>query len=112
MNSFPMIAMAIFGAVAVTTLPLPAQPPTKSITARTPAQIKASYDAHQGDFDFLLGDWKFTAVRMNRGNGLQDIAQDGGKPWVKDYQQIEARRIGPPRSLGPLARAKRPEPTR
>src|SRR5277367_3378719 len=203
MNSFRAIAMAIFGAVAVTTPPLAAQPATKLITARTPTQIKASYDAHQGDFAFLLGDWEFTAVSheygkfrgywsavrldqgqildeyrvtgdngetyyvsttlrtynaaldrwelagMNQGNGLQDIgagqragaemhieqrfdvisqdpsiwriryyniqpdrfswtadrSHDGGKTWVKDYQQIEARRIGPPRSLGPLARA-------
>jgi hypothetical protein len=28
---------------------------------RTPAQMKASYEAHKNDFDYLLGDWKFDA---------------------------------------------------
>ena len=31
---------------------------------------------------------------------------DGGKTWVKDYLQIEARRIGPPRTMGALTRSK------
>jgi hypothetical protein len=31
---------------------------------------------------------------------------DGGKTWVKDYIQIEARRIGPSRSLPQLAKTK------
>lgn len=168
---------------------------------RTPDQIKASYDAHKGDFDYLLGDWTFTAdskeygrfrgywsavrldkgqildeyrvvddkdetiyvtttlraysgalerwelVGMDAGNGLQDMgtgqrvgsevhieqrfgvaagkpstlriryynigpdrfswtadrSTDGGKTWTERYQQIEARRIGPSRELGPLA---------
>ena len=28
---------------------------------RTQEQRKASYEAHKGDFDYLLGDWEFTA---------------------------------------------------
>ena len=28
---------------------------------KTPEQLKASYEAHKGDFDYLLGDWQFTA---------------------------------------------------
>ena len=168
---------------------------------RTDEQIQASFDAHKGEFDYLLGDWQFTAVnaqygRMrgfwsavrlaegqiideyrivgdsnetyyvtttlrnyngaldrweligaDAGTGLQDFgtgrrvgaelhieqtfgvargtpsmwriryyniqpdrfswsadrSADGGKTWVKDYQQIEARRIGPARSLGAFA---------
>ena len=167
---------------------------------RTPEQIQASYAAHKGEFDYLLGDWEFTAtsqqygkfhglwsaVRLNEGQildeyrvvgdegetyyvtttlrnwngaldrweligadggaGLQDfgtghwdgkemkieqtfgvaaqtaslwriryhdIAQDrfswaadrstdGGKTWTKNFQQIEAKRIGPPRMLPAL----------
>jgi len=208
MNSFRPLFLALSGAIAVMAPLLSAQPAAKLITARTPAQIMASYDAHRGDFDYLLGDWEFTAVSheygkfrgywsavrldqgqildeyrvagdngetyyvtttlrtynaaldrwelvgMNEGNGLQDIgagqragaemhieqkfdvmgqnpsgwriryyniqpdrfswtadrSMDGGKTWVKDYQQIEARRIGPARSLGPLAPAQEPEP--
>jgi len=173
---------------------------------RTKEQIKASYEAHQGDFDYLLGDWEFTsvsrefgtgrgywsAVRLaegaqildeyrvvgdsgqtyyvsstlraynavldqwelvsaESGTGLQNVgtahrigtemhieqkfgvmspnpsiwrmryydirpdrfswtgdrSTDGGKTWVTEFLRIEARRIGPPRSLGPLAPAKK-----
>jgi len=173
---------------------------------RTKEQIKASYEAHQADFDYLLGDWEFTsvsrefgtgrgywsAVRLaegaqildeyrvvgdsgqtyyvsstlraynavldqwelvsaESGTGLQNVgtahrigtemhieqkfgvmspnpsiwriryydirpdrfswtgdrSTDGGKTWVTDFLRIEARRIGPPRSLGPLAPAKK-----
>src|SRR5262245_3858664 len=182
--------------------PLSAQSGAK----RTPEQIKASYEAHKNDFDYLLGDWEFTAssqeypkfrgywsavrldqgqildeyrivgdqaetyyvtttlrnynsaldrwelVGVDAGTGLQNIgtasrvgaemhieqrfgltsdkpstwkiryydirpdrfswsadrSTDGGKTWVKNFQTIEARRIGPTRSLGPLAPAKKP----
>ena len=175
----------------------PAAPPPR----RTGEQMEASFDAHKGEFDYLLGDWQFTAanaeygpirgywsaVRLDEGQildeyrvvgdsgetyyvtstlrnfnaaldrweligadaggGLQDVgtgrrvgaemhieqtfgvargtpslwriryyniqpdrfswsadrSADGGKTWVKNYQQLEARRIGPARSLGPLA---------
>ena len=180
-----------------------AQPSAK----RTPEQIKASYTAHRGDFDYLLGDWEFTAesqmygkfrgywsavrlekgqildeyrvvgdsgdtiyvtttiraynavadrwelIGMDGGNGFQDFgtgqriaaeihieqkfgvasgnpatlriryydiqpdrflwtadrSTDGGNTWVKSFQQIKAHRIGPLRSLGPLAPAKKAE---
>jgi len=173
---------------------------------RTRELIQASYNAHQGDFDYLLGDWEFTsvsrefgkgrgywsAVRLaegaqildeyrvvgdsgqtyyvtntlraynavldqwdlistEQGTGLQNVgtahkvgpemhieqkfgvmspnpslwriryydigpdrfswtgdrSTDGGKTWTAKWLQIEARRVGPPRSLGPLAPAKR-----
>lgn len=179
-----------------------------SLTAfaeRTPEQVKASYDAHQNEFDYLLGDWEFTsdskewgkgrgfwsAVRLaegaqildeyrvvgpkgetyyasstiraynafleqwelisvDEGRGLHDFGAakkvgnemhieqkfgvmtktpslwriryydiradrfswtadrsvDGGKSWEKEHLKIEARRIGPPRSLEPLAPAR------
>jgi hypothetical protein len=178
----------------------------QSTTKRTPEQIKASYDAHQSEFDYLLGDWEFTsdskefgkgrgfwsAVRLaegaqildeyrvvgdkgetyyasstiraynavldqwelisaENGTGLQnagtarkvgaemhieqkfgvlssqpslwriryyniqpdrfswtaDRSTDGGKTWEKNHLQIEARRIGPARSLGQLAPPKK-----
>lgn len=170
----------------------------------TPQQMQANYDAHKGDFDYLLGDWEFSAdsrefgkfrgywsavrldggeildeyrvvgdkgetfyvtstvrsynkmldrwelVGMAAGNGLQDAgtarrsgdemhieqrfgvgtdrpttlriryyniqrdrfswtadrSTDGGKTWEPKHQTIEARRIGPPRSLGALAPAR------
>lgn len=173
-------------------------------TERTEEQLQAAYEAHQGDFDYLLGDWAFTGVRDNRplrgfwsavrvaegaqlldeyrvvddsgktiwssstlrsynvfadqwelisassGGGLRDFGTahregaemhieqtfgvaanypstwriryfdirpdrfswvadrsvDGGKAWTRDFQRIEARRIGPSRSLGELAPAR------
>jgi len=141
---------------------------------RTREQIRASYDAHQGDFDYLLGDWEFSSVSREfgkgrgywsavrvldqwelvsteGGTGLQNVgtghrigaemhieqkfgvtspnpsiwriryydigpdrfswtgdrSTDGGKTWTAKWLQIEARRVGPPRRLGPLAPAKK-----
>ena len=141
---------------------------------RTREQIRASYDAHQGDFDYLLGDWEFSSVSREfgkgrgywsavrvldqwelvsteGGTGLQNVgtghrigaemhieqkfgvtspnpsiwriryydigpdrfswtgdrSTDGGKTWTAKWLQIDARRIGPPRRLGPLAPAKK-----
>ena len=190
--------------LTLTAVPLPAQQPDK----RTPEQIRALHEAHQGDFDYLLGEWEFTAdsrewgkfrgywtaVRLDEGQildeyrvvgdagetvyvtsslrnynsvldrwelvgadagtGLQDVgtgrkvgaemhieqkfgvmsdspsvwkiryynirpdsfswaadrSTDGGKTWQKNHQTIEARRIGPPRPLGPLAPARNADP--
>src|SRR6266496_1611388 len=196
-----LCAGALLAARAAIAPPLPAQ----ATASRTPDQMRASYDAHQGDFDYLLGDWEFTsvsrefgkgrgywsAVRLAEGaqlldeyrvvgdsgetyyvistlrdynavldqwelvsteggKGLQnmgaghrigaemlieqkfgvtspnpsiwriryydigpdrfswtgDRSTDGGKTWTAKWLQIEARRIGPPRRLGPLAPAK------
>ena len=205
-NRFSLILLA--AACLVSAQPLSAQ----TVPKRSAEQLKASYDAHQADFDYLLGDWKFTsdskewgkgqgfwsAVRLaegaqvldeyrvvsekgdetyyasstirsynsvldqwelisaEMGTGLQnfgtahrvgdevhieqkfgvmsskpsvlriryynirpdsfswiaDRSVDGGKTWEKDHLKIEARRIGPARSLGPLAPSKRLGPVK
>ena len=193
-------------AATLTAVPLSAQ----AAGGRTAEQIQASYDAHQADFDYLLGDWEFTgtrggaegdltfrgywsAVRLDigaqvldeyrvvgdsgqtlyvsttlrsynavldqwelvsaeRGTGLQNLgtaqrdgtemrieqkfgvmsrqpslwriryhdirpdrfswkadrSTDEGRTWMTDFMRIEARRIGPARSLDPLAPARKP----
>jgi hypothetical protein len=194
------LSRSIFAIVCLLAALMSAQTPAK----RTPEQLQASYDAHKGDFDYLLGDWEYSAesrefgkfrgywsavrldggqildeyrvvgdkgetfyvtstlrsynknldrwelVGMDAGNGLQDVGTarrvgteihleqrfgvmsdrpttlriryyniqpdrfswtadrsiDGGKTWEPKHQTIEARRIGPPRSLGPLAPAR------
>lgn len=195
------------GCLLVSTVAIAPSLFAQAVPKRTPEQIKASYDAHQGEFDYLLGDWEFTsvsreygkgggfwsAVRLaegaqildeyrvvgdggetyyasttlraynaildrwelvsaDAGTGLQDVgtarkvgaemhieqkfgvmtespsvwriryydirpdrfswtadrSTDGGKTWSRNHLQIESRRIGPPRSLGPLAPAKKP----
>jgi hypothetical protein len=201
MNYLPLLAGAFLAAL-LSTPPLAAQADSK----RTPEQMKASYEAHKSDFDYLLGDWEFTAdsrqygkfsgrwsavrldtgqildeyrvlgdkgetfyvsstvrsynaaadrwelIGMDSGGGLQDFgtaqrvdlemhieqkfgvaggkpstlriryyniapdrfswtadrSTDGGQTWVKDFQRIEARRIGPSRNLGPLTPPKKP----
>jgi hypothetical protein len=193
-------------AVLAAMLSLPSPLSAQTTDKRTPEQMQASFDAHKGDFDYLLGDWEFTAeskeygkfrgywsaVRLDEGQildeyrvvgdkgetyyvtttlrnynsaldrweligadagaGLQDFgtgrrtasevlieqkfgvasgkpsiwriryydikpdrfswtadrSMDGGKTWQMKHQQIEARRIGPPRTMGPLAPAKNP----
>jgi len=197
-----LCAGTLLASMAAIAPPLSAQ----ATARRTPEQMRASYDAHQGDFDYLLGDWEFTsvsrefgagrgywsAVRLaegaqvldeyrvvgdsgqtwyvtntlraynanldqwelvstERGSGLQNVgtahrvgdemhieqqfgvgtpnpslwriryydirpdrfswtgdrSTDGGKTWTTEWLRIEARRIGPARSMGPLAPAKK-----
>ena len=190
----------IIAALSLAVPPLSAQTTPK----RTPEQIQASYAAHKGEFDYLLGDWEFTAtskqygkfrglwsaVRLDEGQildeyrvvgdegetyyvtttlrnwngaldrweligadggaGLQDFgtghwdgkemkieqtfgvaagtpstlriryydiapdtfswtadrSTDGGKTWVTNFQQIQAKRIGPSRMLPALTTVK------
>jgi hypothetical protein len=35
----------------------------------TPEQIRARWEAHRGDFDYLLGDWRFTSESKQWGKG-------------------------------------------
>ncbi len=178
----------------------------QTVPKRSEAQMRASYDAHHKEFDYLLGDWSFTSVSKQHGKGqgfwsavriaegaqildefrivgdasetyyasstiraynavvdqwelisadpgtglhdfgtahkvgaemhieqtfgvmspqpsvwriryyniqpdrfswTADRSLDGGKTWVKEHLQIEARRIGPARSLGQLAPARK-----
>ena len=36
---------------------------------KTEKELQASFDAHKGDFDYLLGEWEFTAVSKEYGPG-------------------------------------------
>ncbi len=185
------------------TAPLAAQ----TVPQRSEEQLRASYNEHNKDFDYLLGDWSFTSVSkehgkgqgfwsavriaegaqildefrvvgdagetyyasstiraynavleqwelisVDQGTGLHDFGTarrtgaevhieqkfgvmspqpsvwriryyniqpdrfswtadrslDGGKTWEKEHMTIEARRIGPARSLGQLAPPRKP----
>jgi len=50
---------------------------------------------------------RYYNIQPDRFSWTADRSADGGQTWVKDFQKIEARRIGPPRALGPLAPAKK-----
>jgi hypothetical protein len=45
---------------------LAAQTPAKKKTGQ---ELQASFDAHKGDFDYLLGEWEFTMVSKEYGTG-------------------------------------------
>jgi hypothetical protein len=49
---------------------------------------------------------RYFNIRPDRFSWRADRSVDGGKTWQKDHLQIEARRIGPARSLAPLAPAR------
>jgi hypothetical protein len=49
--------------------------------------------------------WKirYHGIQPDRFSWMADRSTDGGKTWETEYQTIEARRMGPARSLGALA---------
>jgi hypothetical protein len=57
---------------------------------QTPEQMQASYDAHKGDFDYLLGDWEYSAdsrdYRKFRGY-WSAVRLDGGE-ILDDYRVV------------------------
>jgi hypothetical protein len=50
-------------AVAALMAAVPAAFAQQTPPKKTREELKALQDAHKGDFDYLLGDWEFTAVR-------------------------------------------------
>ena len=51
---------------------------------------------------------RYYNIQADRFSWSADRSTDGGQTWIKDFQQIEAHRIGPSRDLGALAPAKKP----
>jgi hypothetical protein len=51
---------------------------------------------------------RYYNIQPDRFSWTADRSLDGGQTWIKEYMHIEARRIGPARSLGPLTPPKRP----
>jgi hypothetical protein len=50
---------------------------------------------------------RYYDIRPDRFSWTSDLSRDDGKTWIKNELQIEARRIGPARHLGPLASGNR-----
>ncbi len=50
---------------------------------------------------------RYHGIQADRFSWTADRSTDGGATWVKDHQQIEARRTGPPRTMDSLAPASR-----
>ena len=45
-------------------------------------------------------------IQPDRFSWTADRSADGGKTWVKEFQQLDVHRIGPSRTLGALAPAR------
>jgi hypothetical protein len=50
---------------------------------------------------------RYYNIEPERFSWSADRSLDDGKTWEKEYLTIEARRIGPARSMGPLAKARK-----
>jgi hypothetical protein len=51
---------------------------------------------------------RYYNIQPDRFSWTADRSNDGGETWISGFQRIEARRIGPSRSLGALAPARKP----
>ena len=49
---------------------------------------------------------RYHDIQPDRFSWAADRSTDDGKTWTKEYQTIEARRIGPSRSIDPLTHPK------
>jgi hypothetical protein len=49
---------------------------------------------------------RYYNIQPNQFSWISDRSFDNGNTWIKDYQRIEAHRIGKPHSLEPLTRGK------
>ena len=63
----PLRPSAALLLAAIIAIAAPVSPQTSG--RRTPEQIRASFDAHKSEFDYLLGDWEFTSVSHEFGPG-------------------------------------------
>ena len=59
----PLAALSATLAFVALALLVPAAPAGSQAKRKTHEEVEASIAAHKGDFDYLLGDWEYTAVR-------------------------------------------------
>jgi hypothetical protein len=62
-SSVPFRFALLLLVASLTVAPVSAQ----TVLKKTPEQVKSAYEAHKGDFDYLLGDWEFTAENRQYG---------------------------------------------
>jgi len=53
---------------------------------------------------------RYYDIQPDRFSWAADRSADGGKTWTKNFQTIEAHRIGPARSMEPIAPARKRSP--
>ena len=85
---YPVLLAAVVAMVAI------APSLSAQAAARTPEQLRASFLAHQADFDYLLGDWEFTSVSKEYGAGrgfwsaLRLPDDEGGALVLDEYRVV------------------------
>ncbi len=67
-------------------------PLTAQTSRRSAEQIDAAFNVHKGEFDYLLGDWEFTAVNKQWGRlrGYWSAVKLGGGLILDEYRVIGA----------------------
>ena len=60
-------------------------------TKKTPEQLQALYEQHKGDFDYLLGDWQFTADNKQYGksNGRWSAVRLATGQILDEYRLVD-----------------------
>jgi hypothetical protein len=58
---------------------------------KTPEQIQAAYEKHKGDFDYLLGDWEFTAnnKQFGKSNGRWSAVRTATGQILDEYRLVD-----------------------
>ena len=58
---------------------------------KTPEQLQALYEQHKGDFDYLLGDWQFTADNKQYGksNGRRSAVRLATGQILDEYRLVD-----------------------
>ncbi len=64
---------------------------TTSNSKKTPEQLQALFEQHKGDFDYLLGDWQFTADNKQYGksNGRWSAVRLATGQILDEYRLID-----------------------
>ena len=90
-----MQCRVILAAMVIGVATLSAQTTAK----KTPEQIQASFAAHKGEFDYLLGDWEFTGTNQQYGkiHGLWSAVRLE-KGQILDEYLLWMRRVGADRA--------------
>ena len=84
MRNFILLTMC---AAAAAVSPMAAQTAQK----KTPEQMQASFNAHKGDFDYLLGDWQFVADNKQYGksNGRWSAVKTATGQILDEYRLVD-----------------------
>jgi len=68
---------------------------------------KAGSEMHiEQKFGTALWKIRYYNIKPDSFSWTATVSKDGGKTWITDFLRIEAKRIGPARSMGPLAPAR------